>query len=127
VRDWSCRGSGWPPRPARQRGRRGDSLSDTSNTYDRPGAAYVALRQILGPGRFDAALRQLQRAYGGSNVSEGQLEAVFRQWLPVRSGSCEARLSQFFTQWFDTAYPTASGAKEPAITGPGLNGPGFSC
>lgn len=54
------------------------SLFDASNTYDRPGAAYVALRQILGPAPFDAALRQLQRSYGGSSVTEAQLEAVFR-------------------------------------------------
>jgi hypothetical protein len=101
------------------------SLFNTSNTYDRPGAAYIALRQILGPARFDAALRQLQRTYGGASITEPQLEAVFRQWLPVRSGSCEARLSQFFTQWFDTAYPSGGGANRPMITGPGLAGPGF--
>jgi len=101
------------------------SLFDTSNTYDRPGAAYIALRQILGPARFDAALRQLQRAYGGASVSEAQLEAVFGRWLPVRSSGCQARLSQFFAQWFDTAYPSGGGANRPMITGPGLAGPGF--
>lgn len=52
-------------------------------------------------------------------------EAAFRQWLPVRSGSCEARLSEFFTQWFDTAYASGGGANRPMITGPGLAGPGF--
>ena len=101
------------------------SLFDTSNTYDRPGAAYIALRQILGPARFDAALRQLQHTYGGSSISEAQLEAAFHQWLPPRSSSCQARLSQFFTQWFDTAYPSGGGANRPMITGPGLAGPGF--
>jgi hypothetical protein len=101
------------------------SLFNTSNTYDRPGAAYIALRQILGPARFDAALRQLQRLYGGASVSEAQLEAVFGQWLPVHSSRCEARLSQFFAQWFDTAYPAGGGANRPMITGPGLAGPGF--
>jgi len=101
------------------------SLFDTSNTYDRPGAAYLALRQILGPDRFDAALRQLQRDYGGSSIREAQLEAVFAQWLPVRSTASEQRLSQFFHQWFDTAYPAGGGANRPTITGPGLAGPGF--
>ena len=101
------------------------SLFDTSNTYNRPGAAYIALRQILGPARFDAALRQLQRTYGGGSVTEPQLEAVFHRWLPVRSSSCQARLSQFFTQWFDTAYPAGGGKNRPMITGPGLAGPGF--
>ena len=80
---------------------------------------------ILGPARFDAALRQLQRGYGGSSITEAQLEAAFRQWLPVHSNSCEARLSQFFTQWFDTAYASGGGANRPMITGPGLAGPGF--
>jgi hypothetical protein len=31
----------------------------------------------------------------------------------------------FFTQWFDTAYPQGGGKNRPQITGPGLNGPGF--
>ncbi len=101
------------------------SLFDTSNTYNRPGAAYIALRQILGPARFDAALRQLQRTYGGGSVTEPQLEAAFHRWLPVRSSACQARLSQFFTQWFDTAYPAGGGQNRPMITGPGLAGPGF--
>ena len=101
------------------------TLFNGSNTYNRPGAAYIALRQILGPARFDAALRQLQHTYGGSSISEAQLEAAFHQWLPPRSSSCQARLSQFFTQWFDTAYPTGGGTHRPMITGPGLAGPGF--
>jgi hypothetical protein len=33
-------------------------------------------------------------------------------------------LSQFFTQGFDTAYPSGT-ATEPDITGPGLAGGGF--
>jgi hypothetical protein len=101
------------------------TLFDGSSTYDRPGITYLALRQILGPARFDGALRALQRRYGGGHISEAQLEAGFRQWLPVRSSACEQRLSQFFTQWFDTAYPSGGGANRPMITGPGLDGPGF--
>ena len=34
------------------------------------------------------------------------------------------QLSQFFTEWFDTAYPSGTATK-PDITGPGLDGPGF--
>jgi hypothetical protein len=101
------------------------TLFDGSSTYDRPGITYIALRQILGPARFDGALRALQRRYGGGHISEAQLEAGFRQWLPVHSSACEQRLSQFFTQWFDTAYPSGGGANRPMITGPGLDGPGF--
>ena len=101
------------------------TLFDSSSTYDRPAAAYLALRQILGPANFTRALQQLQRTYGGASISESQLEAAFHHWLPVHSSSCEARLSQFFTQWFDTAYPSGGGTNRPMITGPGLAGPGF--
>jgi Peptidase family M1 domain len=101
------------------------TLFDGSSTYDRPGITYIALRQILGPARFTGALRDIQRRYGGSHITEAQLEAVFAQWLPVHSSACQERLSRFFTQWFDTAYPAGGGANRPMITGPGLDGPDF--
>jgi len=63
--------------------------------------------------------------YGGSSITEPELEAVFRHWLPVHSRACQHRLSQFFRQWFDTAYPAGGKANRPMITGPGLAGPGF--
>ena len=100
-------------------------LFSGSATYLRPGAAYIALRQILGHTNFTRALRQIQRTYGGASISETQLEAVFHRWLPVQTSGCQARLSQFFTQWFDTAYPRGGGRHRPMITGPGLAGPGF--
>jgi hypothetical protein len=50
---------------------------------------------------------------------------VFHQWLPVQTSACQVRLREFFTQWFDTAYPAGGGAHRPQITGPGLAGPGF--
>jgi hypothetical protein len=103
------------------------SLFDDAETYSRPGAAYVALWQILGTSRFTHVLQTIQRQYGGGSITEPQLEAAFQRELPHQSHTCHAELSQFFTQWFDTAYPTASGARKPAITGPGLAGPGFSC
>jgi hypothetical protein len=43
----------------------------------------------------------------------------------VQTSACRARLSQFFTQWFDTAYPAGGGQHRPQITGPGLDSPGF--
>jgi hypothetical protein len=101
-------------------------LFSGASTYARPGAAYIALRQILGHGNFTQALRQIQRTYGGASVSEPQLEAVFHRWLPVHSSACQARLSQFFTQWFDTAYGPGGGTQRPTLTGPGLAGRGFS-
>ncbi len=100
-------------------------LFSGSSTYDRPGIAYIALRQILGHANFTRALEQIQRQYGGASISEPQLEAGFARWLPSRSGACRQRLGQFFTEWFDTAYPRGGGAHRPHITGPGLAGPGF--
>jgi hypothetical protein len=100
-------------------------LFSGSSTYARPGAAYIALRQILGHGNFDRALRQIQRRYGGGSITERQLEAAFGQWLPVHSPACRARLGKFFGQWFDTAYPAGGGRHRPQITGPGLAGAGF--
>jgi aminopeptidase N len=100
-------------------------LFSGSSTYDRPGIAYIALRQILGHANFTRALEQIQRQYGGASISEPQLEAAFGRWLPARSAACRQRLGQFFTEWFDTAYPPGGGAGRPHITGPGLAGPGF--
>jgi len=70
-------------------------------------------------------LRQIQRRYGGRAITEAQLEAAFHRGLPTRSPACGRRLGQFFRQWFDTAYQPGGGANRPAITGPGLAGPGF--
>ena len=101
------------------------SLFSGSATYDRPGAAYLALRQILSPANFTQAMQQIQREYGGSHITEAQLERAFHQWMPNQSGACQAKLSEFFTEWFDAAYPAGGGASRPQITGPGLAGPGF--
>ena len=70
------------------------------------------------PGAFEAALRAIQHRYAGSSITEPQVEAAFTARLPNHSTACQTRLSQFFTQWFDTAY---RGSK-PQITGPGLLG-----
>ncbi|MCL2581926.1 MAG: hypothetical protein FWE35_05660 [Streptosporangiales bacterium] len=94
---------------------------DYNAVYERPQAALIALRQILGPPRFDAALTAMQQRYAGSSITEPQAEAAFAAQLPDQSAACRTRLSQFFTQWFDTAY---DGSK-PQITGPGLQGHSF--
>jgi hypothetical protein len=83
------------------------------------------VRQILGHANFTRALMGIQRRYGDGVITEAQLEAEFRQWLPTRSAACGGRLGEFFRQWFDTAYPPGGGANRPDITGPGLAGPGF--
>ena len=87
-------------------------LFSNAPTYERPGAAYIALWQILGTARFTKALQHIQRHYGGGHITEPQLEAGFRHWLPNKSAACENRLSQFFTQWFDTAYPSGGGDQQ---------------
>jgi hypothetical protein len=99
-------------------------LFSSSATYQRPATAYIALWQILGTDRFTRVLRSIQRTYGGGSITEQQLEAAYQRELPNKSAACRNQLSQFFTEWFDTAYPSGT-APEPDITGPGLNGPGF--
>ncbi len=101
------------------------TLFDDSSTYERPGIAYIALRQILGSTRFTRTMISMQRHYGGRTIDEDQLEAAFAHHMPTRSHACIARLHTFFKQWFDTSYPAGSGAKRPSVTGPGLNGGGF--
>jgi len=101
------------------------TLFSGSTTYTRPGTAYLALRQILGHAGFEQALRSIQRRYGGGSITEGRLEAAFARFLPHRTTACQTRLGQFFTQWFDTVYPSGGGANRPQLTGPGLDGPGF--
>ncbi|HEY3955339.1 MAG TPA: M1 family aminopeptidase [Streptosporangiaceae bacterium] len=96
-----------------------------ANTYARPGAAYLALRQILGSSNFTQALQHIQRQYGGGHITEPELEAAFHRWMPNKTAACQARLGDFFTRWFDTGYPAGGGRNRPKITGPGLAGPGF--
>jgi aminopeptidase N len=105
------------------------NLFSTNSTYTRPGTAYLALWQTLGRNRMIAAMRDIQASYGGGNITEPLLEDVFRKRLAVPSASCNARLDQFFPEWFDTAFPTggANTTNKPKTTGPGLNGTGFVC
>ena len=103
------------------------TLFSGSSTYLRPGIAYIALRQILGPTNFDAALRQLQAAHRQGNVTEAQLESTFASFLSTPTAACRSELSAFFAEWWDTAYPPGGGANRPQITAPGLDGGGFHC
>jgi hypothetical protein len=106
------------------------NLFTTVSTYTRPGTAYLALRQILDASagrpasdRWIGAMKQIQTQYGGGTITEAQLEAVFHQWLPNQSAACSTKLDTFFTQWFDTAYPTPNNpTNKPQITGPGIGG-----
>jgi hypothetical protein len=102
------------------------SMNGNSNAYVRPGTAYLALREILGPDRYAQTLRDIQRNYGGGSITEPELEAEFQRFEPNQSPACHNKLNAFFTQWFDTSY-TGSGpaGNRPQITGPGLAGGGF--
>ena len=102
-------------------------LFSDASTYVRPGIAYIALRQIVGPKAFDRVLQSVQAQYGGGAITEAQWEAAFARALPRQTGQCRSHLSVFFRHWFDTDYPTPGGAVRPSITGPGLPGAGFSC
>ncbi|HSR83307.1 MAG TPA: M1 family aminopeptidase, partial [Streptosporangiaceae bacterium] len=100
------------------------SLFDNSPTYARPATAYIALWQILGTDRFTKVLQHIQQTYGGGSITETKFEDAFQSGLPNKSAACRSLLGHFFTEWFDTAYPSGNAAK-PDITGPGLAGPGF--
>jgi hypothetical protein len=101
------------------------TLFSIPTTYTRPATAMIALRRILGKENFTGALQKIQRDYGGGTIDEPQLRAAFQEWMPNKSAACAAKLEQFFTQWWDTAYPTGGGVNRPRITGPGLAGQGF--
>ncbi len=103
------------------------SLFTTATTYTRPGTAYLALREILGPANFYAAMQRIQADHRQGTVTESQLESGFKAFLPNPSAGCQTGLDTFFKQWFDTVYPTGGGANRPQQTGPGLAGPGFVC
>ena len=101
------------------------NLFGNANTYTRPGLSYLALRAILGPTAYDAALHHIQSAYGGGTISEPHIEREFHAYMPNQSLGCANKLDAFFTQWWDTAYPAGGGVNRPQITGPGLPGGGF--
>jgi hypothetical protein len=103
------------------------TLFSGSKTYIRPGIAYIALRRILGPTNFDAALQQLQSTYRQDSVTEAQLISAFKSFLPTPTASCESALTEFFTEWWDTVYPPGGGPNRPQVTAPGLDGGGFHC
>ncbi|TCO54354.1 M1 family metallopeptidase [Actinocrispum wychmicini] len=101
------------------------NLLEDDASYERPGGSYIALRQILGADRFVAALQYIQQTYNGGTLTEPQLEDAFQRYLPNPSPACTARLADFFTQWWDTAYPAGGDPNRPQITGPGLDSPDF--
>ena len=104
------------------------TLFSGSTTYTRPGIAYIALRRILGPANFAAALQQIQRTYRQGSITEPQLEAGFTAFLPVQTAcvQCAARASSS-RSGATPSIRRGGGANRPQITGPGLDGGGFHC
>jgi hypothetical protein len=72
------------------------TLFTTNFTYNRPATSCLALWRILGRDRMISAMQDIQGTYGGASITEQQLEDLFRDWLPIPSASCNARLDQFF-------------------------------
>ena len=106
------------------------NLFTTSNTYTRPGTAYIALWQILGRDRMISAMKEIQ-----SHVRRRQHHRAAARGRSSAS-ACRSRArratrgsTSSSPQWCDTAYPTggANTTNKPQITGPGLNGTGFVC
>jgi hypothetical protein len=106
---------------------RPSTLFSGARTYLRPGIGYIALRLILGPANFASALQAIQQRYRQGSITEPQLESAFAQYMPDQSPACTAKLSKFFSEWWDTTYAPGGGANRPQITGPGLHGDGFHC
>jgi hypothetical protein len=97
-----------------------------NQTYVRAGAAYLALRAIMGKAAFDGASKEIQARFGGASITQPQQIAVYKQWMPKQTAGCLTKLDAFFKQWWDTAYSGSPAAgNKPQITGPGLAGPGF--
>lgn len=90
------------------------------STYERPGAMYVALYLTLGHDRFTQVLKRLQRRYAGGTLDREQWERAFLASMPT--GRCRAALSDFLTQWIDTAYPAGGRHHRPQLTAPGVRG-----
>src|SRR5262249_57143219 len=66
-------------------------LFSGASTYSRPGAAYLALREILGHGNFTQALQQLQRTYGATHGTAPQPGGGFSPGLAGASSAGPAR------------------------------------
>jgi hypothetical protein len=98
-------------------------LFGSSNTYNRPGQSYIALRAILGNANWVKVNREIQTDYKYGSITPEQVMAVYHKYLPNQSIGCHNKLDAFFKQWWFTSYsgPPAAGNK-PSITGPGLAG-----
>ena len=98
-------------------------LFGNSNTYTRPGMAYIALRAIYGNDQWVKVNKEIQTDYKYGSITPEQVIAVYHKYLPNQTIGCHKKLDAFFKQWWYTCYTgnPALGNK-PSITGPGLAG-----
>ena len=75
-----------------------------------------------------AAMKEIQSTYGGGNITEPQLEADFHAGAAEAERVLQraARRSSSRSGSTPRTRPAAR-VNKPQITGPGLNGPGFTC
>jgi len=67
------------------------SYLDLYAVYERPKAALIALRQILGARGFNAALQAIQHRYGGSSITDQLADSRGRSAHWVATGAVTAR------------------------------------
>ena len=77
------------------------------------------------PAASTVRCRRSSAGTAAASITERQLEAAFARLAAEPEHGLPVDAAPFFTQWFDTAYPTSGGATKPSITGPGLHGGGF--
>ena len=112
--------SSGPPRPpTRRRPRCSRATSPTPALAPRTSRCGRSWARRTSPARCSRS----SATTAFSSITEKQLEAGFHAWMPNKSAACSARLDQFFTQWFDTAYPPGGSANRPQLTGPGPRRP----
>jgi hypothetical protein len=98
-------------------------LFGSSNTYNRPGQSYIALRAILGNDQWVKVNREIQTDYKYGSITPEQVMAVYHKYLPNQSKGCHNKLDAFFKQWWYTSYSGSPAlGNKPSITGPGLAG-----
>ena len=95
-------------------------LFGNSNTYNRPGQSYIALRAILGNDQWVKVNKEIQTDYKYGSITPEQEIAVYHKYLPNQSIGCHNKLDAFFKQWWYTSYSgTPANGNKPSDHGPG--------
>ena len=95
-------------------------LFGSSNTYNRPGQSYIALRAIFGNDQWVKVNKEIQTDYKYGSISPEQEIAVYHKYLPNQSKGCHNKLDAFFKQWWYTSYSgTPADGNKPSDHRPG--------